>query len=511
MSKKTSEKQGRAPRAKPRTKPKAPASQEIAETTALTAEQILAQLRSGQGIDSESWKGYAVEVRDGKVFISKKTGCVTKKLVDGAPLRPAAEKPTEAATNSGPDSATQTPAPATETPVLAATTLAAPAETAVPAAATPAPAPQRRPTPPPRPAVAANGNGNNASAMPAPAPKQLAPAASPANRTSTPPLGSPAVPAEPKVVVPAMEAPTMVIPVSTETGQNLNTPSNVLILADKTDKLRISVGNLIKQADALLKNGKLESGADIPTIIINFEDHQQNRDKLERFYASTLSDKERQSPLAAQAIKDIRELKGKIDEKLLALRTKQGEEEEEARQMAVIQEAHRKDIIRTRLCYATAIAVIIGGGALVVKKCSSDHDATSAAEQPNVTAPASPDVSQTGTALPPEMPLPQMQEQTPPPAPAATDAAAKKTTATPFNCTIDTTAAAQIKCVNPNAPADADIKEKLAWVGEYNSETQTVPAKVTLVTPDGKQFEVTFDAQIGTRQELSFALEAQPQ
>lgn len=508
MAKKLSETPRRKP-AKSTAEPKKPASKKVeivsAETGArvktalITAEEILHQLRSEQPIDTTKWKGYSVEIRDGKVFIYEhRRGAAYKKVVNGESLRPALPAATEAP---APADTSAAPAAATEQPALAAPA-AAPTAPAVetPAAIAPAaPAPIVEAPVPAQPA-AQNGNSEeNGRKLPPPPP-----------RRQTPPLGTLVTPAaaeptpiaitgtaEPKVVIPAMENPTTLIPAVVQA--ELNTPTNVKIFVDEVNKLKRHINNLIGQADLLLHNGKLESGADIATIINSLENYEQEIATSERFYVSKLEVKERKSAQTEEAHKTLRELDGRVKEKLLELRNKQNENGEAEKDMAVIETS--KKWTKIALESVGVIAVIAAVTAIATQKDCGDKNATPAAVKPT-------DAGQVNMApLPPEMP-----EQTPPPSaptqPELTPKLPAKKRAT-FNCDIDT---AGIKCVDLAAP-DADVTEDLDWAGEYNPGTGTIPAAVTLTTPDGQQFKATFDAKFDgqnvTRQKLTWILEAQ--
>lgn len=496
-----------------------------AKAPKITPQQIVDHVRKGN-FDSSAWagQGYTVEVIKGRISVWQRVGCVTKKLIDGEPLKPALPAATEPAAEST-ESAPSAPNPATTADTIK--DVPAPATADQPALAPVAPAPA--PAQPVQPAAQNGNNEGNGRKLPPPPPLRrktpplgtlVAPAAAepiPAAAEAVPAAISPAQPAqaqpaEPSVIVPVMEAPTIVIPVvQKELIRNSNTPNEVTIFTDGTERLALKVKRLTGQADLLLRNGELESGADTATIINIFEGYEQQAASLERFYLSAqLSPDQRELPSVKQAIAIVRELNGKIKEKLLALRAKQNENGETEQQMAVIDEQSRqKKTLLTAGGVAAAIAVVLGS-MVIAKKCTG-YDVIAESEQPNATASAvTPDSNQTNIApLPPEIPeqtLPPAETPAVPTQPEPTPEPPAKKTAT-FNCELDTTDQAKIKCVDSNAP-DAEVTESLAWAGAYNSETQTVPAKVTLTTPDGEQFETTFDAQVDTRQQLSFTLEA---
>lgn len=515
MSKKPPETSPRKPRTAPRhAKPKtAPAPEPVAETTVamegkveavlnapkITPEEIVHLLRSGN-FDSSAWagQGYTVELLKGQIFISKRSGCVTKKLIDGAPLRLPVERlvaPTAVAPASIEEEFSQD-----EMSVLKSVEAEAPAPVvSVAEPVTPFIPSTDTDTLLDDDVVADVSVPQEPATQPAPtsSPPQIE-----ARRTKTPPLGTPAAPfKEPKVAVPFLEAETRALKVDDVQAAEL---ARIEELRGKVGKFEERFASLNKQAQRLL-NGKPDpSDTDIPTIITVFNSlTMEATDLLNSCLAGPNSNEgliRRLGQLMGNDIKGV----------VVKLRAKQqnGVEAEFYDRKAdseVAQAPVRVPFYARRYKdLLLAASVLIAAGIVGTRTCAKSDSPKS--DEQKVSAPA----------VPPEesAPTPPLLEKQP-----TTDLNLESvdtvkpsapTTAT-FNCEVNTTDTAWVKCVKQGGTPDADIEEKLAWVGQYDDEKKTIPAKLTLVDPDGNTFEATFEAQVGTRKKLDFTLEAQSQ
>lgn len=285
----------------------------------------------------------------------------------------------------------------------------------------------------------------------------------------------------PNVQVPAMEEPTTALSMNEVKIANLETRFELLN----------------KQAQDLLKDKPISSGADVPTIIESCETLQKDVSDLLKSLA-TKADPNK------GLIGRLKTLNSTIEGLLLSLRHKQQNGREE-------QAFQGKPLRKTIGLIATAVAAAIGLTVIAVKTCKDNKllEQKEELEIPEVLATSVPPAPAPVSSVPANAP----DTSSPTPAtepdlnldPVGAEQPAQKTAT--FNCEIDTKGQEGIKCVDQNAP-DANVIEELKWTGEYNSATQTVPAELVLTTSDGQQFKASFDAQIGTRQELSWTLEA---
>lgn len=316
-----------------------------------------------------------------------------------------------------------------------------------------------------------------------------------AERSATPAYFNPgAEAAEPEVRVTALEAKTATLQQGSVQAAEL---ARIEKLKSAVSDLEARFRSLNKQARDLLEDKPASSGADVPTIIESCETLQKDVSDLLKSLATEADPNK-------VLIGRLKTLNSTIEGLLLSLRHKQQNGREE-------QAFQGKPLRKTIGLIATAVAAAIGLTVIAVKTCKDNKllEQKEELEIPEVLATSVPPAPAPVSSVPANAP----DTSSPTPAtepdlnldPVGAEQPAQKTAT--FNCEIDTKGQEGIKCVDQNAP-DANVIEELKWTGEYNSATQTVPAELVLTTLDGQQFKASFDAQIGTRQELSWTLEA---
>lgn len=314
--------------------------------------------------------------------------------------------------------------------------------------------------------------------------------------TPTPPLGSSAVPTTPNVQVPFLEQETQAISLDSVQAAEL---ARIEELRGKVGELEKRVASLNKQAQALLRGEPASSGTDIPTIITFLNDLKI---EITDLLNSLLTDANSNKGL----IDRLKKLEGEIKGVVLSLEQKQRNGTGETAAEFVFSNAapnpeiavaltdniryYRRLLLITTCGVVGAAGLVVAGIKMCAKEKTTDELVKEALEYPEeYPLKIDPATVPTLEEIWNEYVVEKAKEEIPPtPATVA------------FDCEIS--GASQAKCSNEQY---ADPTETFQWTGEYNKETGTAPAQITLSTPDGKTFTAAINVAPQTEETLTGA------